>query len=181
MHKTALIVVILAVAISSQLTLTRASANDGPRIIADQQATSDDRGAVALVLFDPGLASEIEIPVGVMADTCKDIHPSIRGVNGWGETLWRLVLNVSWCYDGSVVTYYYQYHSTSTSYDWADLGTEADSVSSPSTGYSFTDGYHRQHFARCAYIPNWTCWDDVHPWVSSRVTGYGGWATNAGQ
>ena len=119
---------------------------------------------------------------GAMASACDERWASIAGYNGGGETMWSLAQRVYWCYDGANVTYTYRtvHPYSNNGYQWYDLGTVSDSESCclPSARYQ---AYHRHYFARCWPSP-WgdQCGDHTRPWVEHLVTGYGGYATNAG-
>jgi hypothetical protein len=175
---------LLTLALVFMLTLTVATpavGDGGDELIWQAPVPSSDRGAVFAIYFHSGTASKAATPAGVSATSaCSETHPDIHGVNQWGEQLWRLQLNVSWCYDGAVNTYYFSYHDAPTWSDWWNIGTEEDTTSYPQTGNPQTSQYHRHHFARCANVPEWVCWDDVHPWLRVYVYGDGYSSSSAG-
>ena len=80
------------------------------------------------------------------------------------------------------ITYYYRWVvPQALNGNWCDLGTVSDSVSSPTTGYTVTQSYHKHHFAQCIPSPwGMTYWRDTYPWVEADVYGNGGYASNAG-
>ena len=121
-------------------------------------------------------------PSGVPAsDPCGEQQPAIWGVDGNGNTVWRLVTTVDWCWDGSEITYYFRYFSVSTCCNWFDQGTVSDSNSTPTTGVWQVDSYHEQHFNHCINLVGGEyCADDVYPWLQLLVNGGGGYSSTAG-
>lgn len=113
--------------------------------------------------------------------SCGDQTASIWGVDGNGNTVWRLDDRVQWCYDGSQITYYFRYPSISVCCAWYDRGTVSDSNSTPTTGVWQVDSYHQHHFNHCIDYP-WGqyCANDVYPWVQLLVNGAGGYSSSAG-
>jgi hypothetical protein len=169
---------LLALAMFAGAPATMASADPG--------TPPPDPGDVVLILTSP---SGPAVPVnpfkpkpGGPLDPCDTESGTIWGQNAYGEVLWRLQMNINWCWDYSTVTYVYRWQTISVGgYGWRDFGTVSDSNSEPPTGAAQYQAFHEHHFARC-YISPWgeVCVDHTYPYVNMTVTNYGGWSSSAG-
>jgi hypothetical protein len=173
-----LVTLVAALAITLQAAPIPTSADTGkPELIwtNPHPKSVDD---VLYIYRDTGTRTAAPPQAGPSSlDSCNEIAPAIWAVDGNHVIVWKLTVDVSWCYNGAAISYYYRYYWTYLgSSNWSDLGTVDDTVSSPTTGTYETDSYHKHHFAQCLG----SCWGHTYPWILANVYANGTYYATAG-
>ncbi|MEU4542332.1 hypothetical protein [Nonomuraea dietziae] len=111
---------------------------------------------------------DTSVPV---VNKCKTTTRVGKGVNVYGNTLFKFHQKVSWCYNGKKITSVSsKAWADSTALLWTYKGIESEEISGGKGKTSYTAW--RQ--GRFCYVTHLSCIKESLPWIEQKVTATGG-------
>lgn len=175
---------------------TSVAAEDGPDLTAEEveraatlverleRAPATERAFENLPTDDQTLVAEFLKPASVEVaavekpstnDSCKAVEVWVEGRNLVDGRLWSYHQEVTWCYDGSAVTYTNRRRWGEThTIGWAFDG-HVGSDEQGGTGWSFYEAWTQGEFKLCLG-GDIGCVQHTYPWIETTVYGSGGYS-----